>query len=47
MASMANVGHDAPREIMNDLRTAYRAATGIEAEMFVTRAAAGPRVTAV
>jgi galactokinase len=45
--AVALVATDRTTEIMTDLRTAYRAATGIEAEMFVTRAAAGPRVTAV
>ena len=45
--AVALVATDRTAEIMTELRAAYRAATGIEAEMFVTRAAAGPRVTAV
>ena len=43
--AVALVATDRTTEIMNDLQTAYRAATGIEAEMFVTRAAAGPSVS--
>jgi galactokinase len=45
--AVALIATDRTTEIMHALRTAYRAATGIEAEMFVTRAAAGTRVTAV
>ena len=42
--AVALVVADRADAVMADLRRAYRDATGIEAEMFVTRAAAGPRV---
>jgi galactokinase len=42
--AVALVAADRTAAVMTALRQAYRAATGIDADMFVTRAAAGPRV---
>ena len=43
--AVALVATDRAPAVMADLRRAYRDATGIEAEMFLTRAAAGPTVS--
>ena len=43
--AVALVATDRAHAVMADLRRVYRDATGIEAEMFVTRAAAGPTVS--
>jgi galactokinase len=42
--AVALVATSRTADVMAELRQAYRAATGIDADMFVTRAAAGPRV---
>lgn len=44
--AVALVAADRAETVMAALRRSYRDATGIEAEMFVTRAAAGPTVSA-